>query len=133
MHDASSMITSQKRIKVLHLITRAVMGGSQDNTFSTAARHDRKRFEVHLACNPEGDWIGRARSSADTFHPIPTLVTPIQPRKDLRAFIDLVQLLKRERFDLVHTHTAKAGFLGRLACRVAHVPVVIHTYHAFPF
>jgi glycosyltransferase involved in cell wall biosynthesis len=51
----------------------------------------------------------------------------------LQGLIELVRLLKRERFDLVHTHTAKAGFLGRLACRLARVPVVIHTYHAFPF
>jgi len=127
------MIADHSKIKVLHLITLSVVGGAQDNTFSTAELHDRTRFDVHLACNPDGAWLERARKSADSFHPIPTLVTPINPLKDLRAFLQLVRLLRRERFDLVHTHTAKAGFLGRLACWVARVPTVVHTYHAFPF
>jgi len=122
-----------KKNKVLHLITLSVVGGAQDNTFSTVELHDRKRFEVHVGCNPRGDWIFRAVESADFFHPIPALITAIQPLTDLRAFVQIVKLLQRERFDLVHTHTAKAGFLGRLACRLVRVPVVVHTYHAFPF
>ena len=127
------MSAGGNKAKILHLITRSVVGGAQDNTFSTAQRHDRRRFEVHLACNPDGEWIERAKGCADSFHPIRTLVTPIKPLQDLRAFVDVLRLLKRERFDLVHTHTAKAGFLGRLACWLARVPVVVHTYHAFPF
>jgi glycosyltransferase involved in cell wall biosynthesis len=126
------MAANHNRIKVLHLITLSVFGGAQDNTFSTVELHDRSRFDVHLACNPDGAWIERARESADWFHPIPTLATPINPLKDLRAFLDLVRLLRREQFDLVHTHTAKAGFLGRLAAAACRVPAV-HTYHAFPF
>ena len=45
----------------------------------------------------------------------------------------MIRLLRRERFHVVHTHTAKAGFLGRLACWICRVPIVVHTYHAFPF
>jgi len=127
------MIADNSKIKVLHLITLSVVGGAQDNTFCTAELHDRTRFDVHLACNPDGTWLERAKKSADAFHSIPTLVTPIHPLKDFRALVALVRLLRRERFDLVHTHTAKAGFLGRLACWMARVPTVVHTYHAFPF
>jgi glycosyltransferase involved in cell wall biosynthesis len=121
------------RTKVLHLITLSVIGGAQDNTFGTCELHDRSRYEVHLACNPDGQWIDRARQSVERFHPLANLQTPPSPKKDLRTLWDLVRLLRRERFDIVHTHTAKAGFLGRLACWVCRVPVVIHTYHAFPF
>jgi len=122
-----------KKSKILHLITHSAFGGSQDNTFCTCERHDRRRYEVHLACNPEGEWEERARGAADAFHPLPSLVTPIRPWSDLRALFQILRLLRREKFDLVHTHTAKAGFLGRLAAWACRVPVVIHTYHAFPF
>src|SRR5436309_1834125 len=112
------MSESRKRIKVLHLITLSVVGGSQDNTFSTAARHNREAYEVHVASNPDGHWVDRAVEAGDVFHAIPTLVTPLHPVKDLRAFWNMVRLLRCEKFDLVHTHTAKAGFLGRLAARI---------------
>jgi glycosyltransferase involved in cell wall biosynthesis len=121
------------RTKVLHIITLSVIGGAQDNTFGTCELHDRDLFEVHLACNPDGQWIERARRSAEHFHPMPHLQTAPSILKDLRTLWDLFWLLRRERFDIVHTHTAKAGFLGRLASWMARVPVIIHTYHAFPF
>ena len=121
------------KIKILHLITRSAFGGSQDNTFCTCEGHDRERYEVHLACNPNGDWADRARRAADAFHPIASLGTPIRPWADMAALFQIMRLLRREKFDLVHTHTAKAGFLGRVAAWLCRVPVVVHTYHAFPW
>src|SRR5207342_3940301 len=85
------------KIKVLHLITHAVVGGAQDNTFCTCERHDRRRYEVHLGCNPAGDWSDRARHSCDVFHSLPTLVTPIRPLQDLRALLGIVRLLRQEK------------------------------------
>jgi glycosyltransferase involved in cell wall biosynthesis len=127
------MPTGAPKAKVLHVITRSIIGGAQDNTFCTCERHDRRRYEVHLACNPDGRWIERARRAGDVLHPVPALVRPVQPWHDLRALLALVRLMRRERFDVVHTHTAKAGFLGRLAARQCRVPAVVHTYHAFPW
>ncbi len=121
------------RTTVLHLITLSAVGGAQDNTFGTCELHDRSRYNVHLACNPDGPWQQRARDAAEHFHPLPHLQTAPSLLKDLRTLWDLIGLLRRERYDIVHTHTAKAGFLGRLACWICRVPVVIHTYHAFPF
>lgn len=57
----------------------------------------------------------------------------IRPAADARAFLALLRLCRRERFHVVHTHCAKAGFLGRLAARRAGVPAVLHTPHCFPF
>ena len=58
---------------------------------------------------------------------------PIDPRSDLRALHALNVLLARGRFDVAHTHTAKAGALGRMAASRASVPRIVHTYHGFPF
>lgn len=124
---------ASRRAKVLHLITLSVVGGSQDNTFGTCERHDRSRFEVHLATNSTGRWMDRARASADAFHPIDSYVTPPSPLNDLKSLVATTRLLRRERYDILHTHTAKAGFIGRLAARFAPVPIVVHTYHAFPW
>lgn len=127
------MSTPRGKVKVLHLITLSFVGGAQDNTFCTCERHDRERYEVHLGCNPSGQLVERARRACDVFHPIPALVRPFHPLKDLRAFLDILRLLRRLKFDLVHTHTAKAGFLGRLAASLCRTPVIVHTYHQFPF
>jgi len=63
----------------------------------------------------------------------PALCAPIDPRRDASALRSLSALLSRRHFDVVHTHTAKAGALGRIAARRAGVPRVVHTYHGFPF
>jgi len=64
---------------------------------------------------------------------IPGMTRPIRPQLDAAAVMALAWWLRRERVDVVHTHTSKAGFLGRLAARIAAVPVVVHTVHGFAF
>lgn len=121
------------RRRVLHLITRLSPGGAQDNTLVTCELHDRARYEVHIASNPQGELLPRARQACeDRFHPLPSLVHPLDPRRDARALAELVGLLRRERFDLVHGHSSKAGFLGRIAAGLTGTPFVF-TYHGFPF
>lgn len=63
----------------------------------------------------------------------PALRSPLDPVHDIRALRRLYTLLRGRRFEVVHTHTAKAGTLGRLAARRAAVPRIVHTYHGFPF
>jgi glycosyltransferase involved in cell wall biosynthesis len=118
-----------RRIKVLHLITRLIVGGAQDNTLVTVEKHRRDRYEVHVAGNPAGEWATRAARVADAFHPLPDLVNPVSPRRDAAALLAILRLVRRERFDVVHTHSSKAGVLGRLAARAAGVPAVVHTMH----
>jgi glycosyltransferase involved in cell wall biosynthesis len=109
-----------------------VVGGAVDNTLLSAAGMDRQRWEVHVVGGP-GAWIERARASSERVYVVPSLVRPIRPGIDARALIDLAALMRRERYDVVHTHSSKAGLLGRLAARLAGVSVVVHTIHGFPF
>lgn len=129
----SSLQPAPARLRVLHLITRLSPGGAQDNTLVTCELHDRERFEVHIASNPQGELRERAlRACENRFHPLPNLVHPLDARRDALALIELLSLLRRERFDLVHGHSSKAGFLGRIAALITGTPFVF-TYHGFPF
>lgn len=119
--------------KVLHIITHLVVGGAQDNTLLTIAKHDRSKFQIHLASAPHGFWLERSKKVADVFHPLTSLVNPISPLQDLIAFIQIINLLHREKFDIIHTHSSKAGILGRWAGRITGIPVIVHTVHGFAF
>lgn len=126
-----------ERIKVLHLITHLGFGGALDNTLLTVKGHSRERFEVHLAAgeieSDEGysDWSERAAQYADSLFILPNLRRSIYLPDDFRAIRQIEKLIKKENYQIVHTHTAKAGILGRIAARRAGVPVVVHTFHAF--
>jgi glycosyltransferase involved in cell wall biosynthesis len=82
---------------------------------------------------PEGTLLDRARELGVEPIPIPELVREVSPLRDAAALARLYSLIRRDRFDVVHTHTSKAGVLGRLAARLARVPVVVHTPHGHVF
>jgi len=124
----------QRKIKVIHIITMLEMGGAQGNTLFTVANLDRCKFDVGLIAGPGGILDQDAKAIPDlnlTF--VPALIRQVQPVKDLLALIALTKILKKERPDIVHTHSSKAGILGRLAARAAGVPRIIHSIHGFGF
>lgn len=121
------------RARILHLITKLPIGGAQDNTLMSVHGADRAIFQVDVASSPGGAWESRARRVADALHLIPSLRRDMAPAADLRAIIDIVRLLRRNRYHILHTHSSKAGILGRIAGRLARVPVVVHTVHGFAF
>jgi glycosyltransferase involved in cell wall biosynthesis len=116
-------------IRVLHVITHLGRGGATDNTLLTVAGLDRSRYRVDLAAGP-GALEERAGAAADRLVVLPSLRRDLIALADLRAAIALWRLVRD--YDVVHTHTAKAGVLGRLAARARGVPAVVHTIHAFP-
>ncbi len=122
------------KIKIVRVIARLNVGGAAIHVVLLHTRLNPARFESVLVSgseNPgEGSMLGLAVSHG--VHPvmIPEMVGDARfTLRDLRALIKLYRLLRVERPDIVDTHTAKAGFLGRLAARLAGVPVVVHTYH----
>jgi glycosyltransferase involved in cell wall biosynthesis len=117
------------RVRVLHVITHLGRGGATDNTLLTVARLDRSRYQVDLAAGP-GDLEAEARAAADRLFLLPGLARALGRPADLRAAAALWRLAAG--YDIVHTHTAKAGVLGRFAARARKVPAVVHTIHAFP-
>lgn len=133
---ASEVNSDSSRLKVLHVITHLGVGGAQDNTLLTIRGLSRRRYRVDLASGPRGRWCERGRQYADQFYPINHLRQDrgdIDPPADARALVELTQLMRREQYDIVHTHSSKAGMLGRVAATLARTPIIVHTVHGFPF
>jgi len=131
--------------KVLHVITRLDWGGSAQVVMQAVSGHDRSRFEPLVVMGmPEGAEDQGGREAMETncrrlsqsgvrWVIVPALVRDVHPVKDLAALWALWRLFRREQPAIVHTHTSKAGALGRLAARLAGVPVVVHTPHGHVF
>lgn len=123
-----------RRHRVAHVITRLELGGAQQNTLYCVRHHDRARFEVALLAGRGArlDDEALAIPEADV-RLVPWLTHRISPIADMRAVLRLRDYFRRARIDLVHTHSSKAGILGRLAANLAAVPVVVHTVHGWSF
>ena len=119
--------------KVATVITR-LEGGAGQHALRGALSMDPDCFEMTLITG-SGDPLLLDQAAAAGLEVLtePALRAPIAPRSDVRALAWLRDLLDRRPFDIVHTHTAKAGVLGRLAAHRAGVPRLVHTYHGFPF
>ena len=126
-------MSAARRVRILHLITKLPYGGAQDNTLLSIAGLDRAVYDVDIASSPGGAWDGRARAVARRRLSVHNMQHQMAPARDLLAIAELVRLLRRERYDILHTHSSKAGLLGRIAGQLARVPLIIHTVHGFPF
>src|SRR5437867_9407927 len=141
LKNESSNLTPKK---VVHIITRLDHGGSARETLQTVLGHDRGRFRVSIAFGrPETTTADDAallktdlqqlgQADVSVFQ-VPPLVREINPVLDAWATVALWRLLRGVRPDVVHTHTSKAGAVGRLAAWLAGIPVVIHTPHGHLF
>ncbi len=127
-----------RKIKILHIITRLILGGAQENTILTVAGLRKKEgYEVDLVTGPplgpEGSLVEKAEREGIDLIVVPEMRREVHPGRDLRTFIKLYRLIKESNYDIVHTHSSKAGILGRLAARLAGTKVIVHTIHGLPF
>ncbi len=124
-------------MKICHVITRLIVGGAQENTLLTIKGHLEKGHEVELATGfspgREGKLLENASYGDFPVIEFPDLVREISPWHDLKAYFALKKYFKKNNFDVVHTHSSKAGIIGRMAARAAGVPVVVHTVHGQAF
>jgi len=125
-------------MRVVHVITRLVVGGAQENTIASVLGLQQKPgLELHLisgpSTGPEGSLESTFAVSPQSLTLLPKLVRPLNPWKDLIAWRQLTRIFRQCHPEIVHTHSGKAGFLGRLAAHRAGVPIIIHTIHGPSF
>lgn len=124
----------KRKISVLHIITHLDVGGAQDNTILTCENLDKSLYDVWLVAAFEGRWISRVnRMNGVHLVNIPSLKREINPFKDLKSFFQLLKLLSRHHFTIIHTHSSKPGFIGRVTAALTGKSFIIHTIHGFPF
>lgn len=125
-------------MRIMHFSTRLILGGSQENTVFSCAGQSDDGHDVALVYGPidgpEGTMLPQVLDHG-SIEPIetPNLVRELSPARDLRCRRELEELIRSWRPDVVHTHSSKAGILGRAAGWAAGVPAVIHTIHGLPF
>lgn len=124
-------------MKIAHVITRLIIGGAQENTLLSCEGQHAAGHDVTLitgpAEGPEGSLMLRAKSAGYRVVVIDEMKRSILPVKDYRTYTRLTRLLKELKPDIVHTHSSKAGILGRWAADAAHVPGIVHTIHGLAF
>ncbi|MDR3633568.1 MAG: glycosyltransferase family 4 protein [Isosphaeraceae bacterium] len=125
-------------MKIVHIITRLILGGAQENTLLTVeGLHHRHGDDVTLitgpAEGPEGDLFDRSYRQGLKVEMMPELIRPVRPLTDVKAYRLLRRAIRRLRPDVVHTHSSKAGIVGRAAAWDERVPAVVHTIHGLPF
>lgn len=122
-----------RKIKVLHIITRLCVGGAREVVLRIIDGLDKEKYDVTLVCGPEDAAIGCEETSKLRIVVIPQLIRGINLIKDLIALIKLYSFIKKGKFDIVHTHTSKAGILGRTAAKLSGVPIIFHMPHGSIF
>src|SRR4051812_21704186 len=124
-------------MRIVHIITRLIVGGAQENTLlSCEGQHDRGH-EVTLITGPplgpEGSLMERAQQYGYRVEVIDAMRRSILPGKDWRTYRHLIRRLREIKPDVVHTHSSKAGIIGRWAAHRAGAPRIVHTIHGLAF
>jgi glycosyltransferase involved in cell wall biosynthesis len=124
-------------MRIVHVITRLIVGGAQENTLlSCEGQHDHGHDVTLITgppLGPEGSLMDRARAYGYRVEVIDAMRRAIRPIRDARTWRTLVRRMRELRPHVVHTHSSKAGIIARHAARAAGVPVVIHTIHGLAF
>lgn len=132
-----SNANGSKPTRVLHIITRMIVGGAQENTLLSVVGLDAMpEYDVDFISGidkgKEGELLSQARETTNLII-VPEMGRSINPFSDFVAFWKLYKLIKKGRYHIVHTHSSKAGVLGRLAAWMAGTPIIVHTLHSLVF
>jgi len=125
-------------MRIAHVITRLILGGAQENTVLTCEDlvriyHDDVLLITGPALGPEGSLMSRVRAGGVPIEVVPALRREIHPWRDWVSYRRVVRILRDFEPDVVHTHSAKAGILGRMAARRLGVRAIVHGVHGAPF
>ncbi len=123
-----------QRINFLYVITKLELGGAQKQLLSLINHLDKEKFNPFLFTARNGLLLPEALSINElTLKKSRYLERPINPLKDLLALIEIYGFIKKNNIEIVHTHSSKAGILGRLAARLARVKIIVHSVHGWSF
>src|SRR5262245_66261928 len=125
-------------MRITHVITRLIVGGAQENTIASVfGLRQKPGLKVDLisgpSTGPEGSLESAFAKTPAALTVLPELIRPIHPLKDQIALRRLTEIFRQTWPDIVHTHSGKAGYLGRLAAARAGVPTIVHTIHGPSF
>lgn len=125
-------------MNIVHIITRLILGGAQENTLITCKLLAQRGHDVTLitgpAIGPEGGLFNQTKNQKYKVITVNKLIRPICPLSDTISYIQIKKILKQIRPDIVHTHSAKAGMLGRFAAySLRSRPKIVHTIHGLAF
>lgn len=122
-----------RRAKVLHTMTWLAPGGGADRNVYLSMKEMRKAYELHLVVGHEMHRRDFFELEGITIHVCPYLDREIHPWRDLLSLIWFFRLMRRERYDIVHTHETKASLIGRVAAWMARCPHIIYGLHGVAF
>lgn len=140
MPEAGQRRPGRPRARVVHVITMLEWGGAQENTLYTVEALDPERFDRVLVAGRGGILDASAdRIPGCAFRQVDALVREVRPAADLSAYRALTAIFRDEMRRgagaplVVHTHSSKAGILGRAAARAAGTDAIVHSVHGFGF
>ena len=122
-----------RKLKVLYVHTLPVISGSGLAVYLMMNGLNKDRYAVEFACAPGGPLIDKVALSGIKVNLIRNFTQRVHVIKDVLALIEMVVLIRRRKYRIVHTHNSKAGFIGRLAAKINNVPIIVHTVHGFAF
>lgn len=119
--------------RICHVVVGSVLAGAQRCMLDILSGLDPARYERHVICEAEGPLTEALRERRIAYHLVSTLDRPIRPHRDWLGLFQIERICREQRFDLVHTHSSKGGWLGRIGARLAGVPHIVHHVHGYPF
>ena len=120
------------KIKIVHIQLLPLLSGVQNMMLSILSSLDPDKYDIYVISKSGGPMVDKVIELGYTHIPLNSLRRNIS-FMDVVAFASLFKIFKKYKFDIVHTHSSKTGFIGRIAARLANTPKIIHTVHGFPF
>lgn len=127
------MDSKASKTKVLFVITKSNFGGAQKYVYDIATNLQKDKFEIVVALGGSGILIQKLHEQKIPVIPIFSLARDVDPGSDMSAFLELLSIFRKEKPDVVHLNSAKAGGVGALAARLARVPKIVFTAHGWAF
>ncbi|TSA23971.1 glycosyltransferase family 1 protein [bacterium] len=121
-----------RKIKICHVQLLPLLSGVQNMMIHLLDHLDKIEYDITVISAPNGPMIKKLHEMKIVHVAFPNLIQKINLH-DIRIFIQFYKFFRKERFDIVHTHSSKTGFIGRIAAKLAGVKIIIHTIHGFPF